>query len=135
MSRLRRRAFDAGFAQVASAEEILTIETADVTVTSAANAAFVTRPAPINPVHQPLDKIDNDPPGWLLVCVTLDPSRDGLPEGEVHGDLGVEDLRHRAVLLGCAGQLLELVPLNPGHLRAQGQRRLGNLEPLALLLQ
>jgi hypothetical protein len=120
---------------VASAEEILTIETADVTVTSAANAAFVTRPAPINPVHQPLVKIDNDPPGWLLVCVTLDPSRDGLPEGEVHGDLGVEDLRHRAVLLGCAGQLLELVPLNPGHLRAQGQRRLGNLEPLALLLQ
>ena len=128
MSRLRRRAI----AQVASAEEILTIETADVTVTSAANAAFVTRPAPVN---QPLDKIDHDPPGWLLVCVTLDPSRDGLPEGEVHGDLGVEDLRHRAVLLGCAGQLLELVPLNPGHLRAQGQRRLGNLEPLALLLQ
>src|SRR4051794_9822349 len=59
----------------------------------------------------------------------------GLLEGEVHRDLGIEDLRHRTVLLGRAGQLLEPVPFNPRHPRTQGQRRLRDPKALALFLQ
>src|SRR4051794_25505756 len=59
----------------------------------------------------------------------------GLLEGEVHRDLSVEDLGHRAVLLSRAGQLLEPVPLNPRHLGSERQRRLRDPEALALLLQ
>src|SRR3954471_19401263 len=59
----------------------------------------------------------------------------GLLEGEVHRDLSVEDLRHRAVLLSRAGQLVELVSLNPRHLRAQGQRRLRDPKALPLFFE
>src|SRR3954454_11661380 len=69
-------------------------------------------------------------------CTIATSHRDaGLLEGEVHRDLSVEDLRHRAVLLSRAGQFLKPVPLNPRHLRAQGQRGLRDPEALALFFE
>lgn len=49
------------------------------------------------------------------------PLLDPLDERETHADLGVEHFGYRAVLLGGAGQLLELGVINGGHLRMKRQ--------------
>src|SRR5436853_109296 len=53
-------------------------------------------------------------------------------EVPIQGDLGVEDLRDRAVLLRRPGQLLELAPVDARDLTFQRQRRLADLEALSL---
>src|SRR3954471_22100716 len=59
----------------------------------------------------------------------------GSAEVPIQGDLGVEDLRHRAVLLRRPGQLLELAPVDARDLTFQRQRRLADLEALSLFLE
>src|SRR4051812_47667139 len=49
-------------------------------------------------------------------------------EVPVQGDLGVQDLRHGAVLLRGARQLLELAAVDARHLPLEDQRRLADLE-------
>src|SRR3954471_3307171 len=59
----------------------------------------------------------------------------GSAEVPIQGDLRVEDLRDRAVLLRRPGQLLELAPVDAPDLPCQRQRGLADLEALSLCLE